>query len=177
MAFFRPVIKALLRRGRCGAMASSFALSLFTRNKLRLSFPRAFAIYQAHSPVCHLPLPNHYPIINSITSSTHLHHKMPSNNSSTSGSGSGSTSNSSTGSGSYEVTSSGTNDQGNHYCSRDYGSGASNDNSYHYSNSLWDKESDTNVRDSDGSYYYSNPNGSTYYNSGSGYSNYTPQGK
>ncbi|THW87197.1 hypothetical protein D6D15_06869 [Aureobasidium pullulans] len=92
---------------------------------------------------------------------------------------------SSTGSGSYEVTSSGTNDQGNHYCSRDYGSGASNDNSYHYSNRqvqsrfiLWGKESDTNdVRDSDGSYYYSNPNGSTYYNSGSGYSNYTPQGK
>lgn len=35
--------------------------------------------------------------------------------------------------------------QGNHYCSRDYGSSASNQNSYHYSNS-------------DGSYYYSNSN-------------------
>jgi len=67
--------------------------------------------------------------------------------------------------------------QGNHYCSRDYGSSASNPNSYHYSNT-------------DGSYYYSNPNvsaadrfgvsysfsaqGSTYYNSGDGYSKYTP---
>jgi hypothetical protein len=36
--------------------------------------------------------------------------------------------------------------QGNSYDSRDYGSSASNQNSYHYSNS-------------DGSYYYSNPNG------------------
>ncbi|KAJ6131053.1 hypothetical protein N7523_001513 [Penicillium sp. IBT 18751x] len=51
--------------------------------------------------------------------------------------------------------------QGNHYCSRDYGSGSSSSNSYHYSNT-------------NGSYYYSNPNGSTYYNSGSGYSNYSP---
>ncbi|KAF4986626.1 hypothetical protein F66182_16811 [Fusarium sp. NRRL 66182] len=50
--------------------------------------------------------------------------------------------------------------QGNHYCSRDYGSDAANSNSYHYSNS-------------DGSYYYSNSNGSTYYNSGNGYSSYT----
>ncbi|KAJ5951203.1 uncharacterized protein N7479_009616 [Penicillium vulpinum] len=49
---------------------------------------------------------------------------------------------------------------GNHYCSRDYGSSASNSNSYHYSNT-------------NGSYYYSNPNGSTYYNSGSGSSTYT----
>ncbi|RAH62504.1 hypothetical protein BO85DRAFT_445914 [Aspergillus piperis CBS 112811] len=56
---------------------------------------------------------------------------------------------------------SGTNSQGNHWCSRDYGSGSSNSNSYHYSNS-------------DGSYYYSNPNGSTYYNNGSGGSTYTP---
>ncbi|KAI7469021.1 hypothetical protein KC357_g6624 [Hortaea werneckii] len=63
----------------------------------------------------------------------------------------------------YSVNSPGTNSQGNHYCTRDYGSSASNSNSYHYSNS-------------DGSYYYSNPNGSTYYNSGSGYSNYTPSG-
>ncbi|KAG9549095.1 hypothetical protein KCU97_g20260, partial [Aureobasidium melanogenum] len=58
--------------------------------------------------------------------------KMPSNNSSTSSSGSNSAS---SGSGSsYEITSSGTNSQGNHYCSRDYGSSAANDNSYHYSN-------------------------------------------
>ncbi|KXG45575.1 uncharacterized protein PGRI_033420 [Penicillium griseofulvum] len=53
-----------------------------------------------------------------------------------------------------------TNLKGNHYCSRDYGSSASNSNSYHYSNS-------------NGSYYYSNPNGSTYYNTGSGSSTYT----
>ncbi|KAM0755852.1 hypothetical protein T439DRAFT_320549 [Meredithblackwellia eburnea MCA 4105] len=33
---------------------------------------------------------------------------------------------------SYNVTSSGTNSQGNHYCSRDYGSGAANSNSYHF---------------------------------------------
>ncbi|KAK6341830.1 hypothetical protein TWF730_001318 [Orbilia blumenaviensis] len=62
---------------------------------------------------------------------------------------------------SYEYKSSGTNNQGNHYCSRDYGSGASNPNSYHYSNT-------------NGSYYYSNPNGSTYYNNGQGGSKYTP---
>ncbi|PWN43114.1 hypothetical protein IE81DRAFT_322834 [Ceraceosorus guamensis] len=42
-----------------------------------------------------------------------------------------------------------------------YGSSASNQNSYHYSNS-------------NGSYYYSNPNGSTYYNDGQGGSTYTP---
>ncbi|KAF2157551.1 hypothetical protein K461DRAFT_264437 [Myriangium duriaei CBS 260.36] len=64
---------------------------------------------------------------------------------------------------SYTVTSSGTNSQGNHYCSRDYGSSASNSNSYHYSNT-------------DGSYYYSNPNGSTYHNDGQGSSTYTPPG-
>ncbi|KAJ5630667.1 uncharacterized protein N7484_010767 [Penicillium longicatenatum] len=63
----------------------------------------------------------------------------------------------------YSYKSSGTNSQGNHYCARDYGSGASNSNSYHYSNS-------------NGSYYYSNPNGSTYYNNGNGGSNYTPAG-
>jgi hypothetical protein len=51
---------------------------------------------------------------------------MSSNNSSTS------TSNDS--GSSYEITSSGTNSEGNHYDSRDYGSGAANDNSYHYSN-------------------------------------------
>ncbi|OQE28519.1 hypothetical protein PENSTE_c003G05383 [Penicillium steckii] len=49
---------------------------------------------------------------------------------------------------------------GNHYCARDYGSGAANSNSYHYSNT-------------DGSYYYSNPNGSTYHNDGKGSSTYT----
>jgi hypothetical protein len=85
---------------------------------------------------------------------------------------------------SYEITSSGTNSEGNHYDSRDYGSGAANDNSYHYSNkySIIIFEifgSNANVMiNSDGSYYYSNPDGSTYYNSGSGYSDYTPpQGK
>ncbi|KAJ5419972.1 hypothetical protein N7465_002491 [Penicillium sp. CMV-2018d] len=51
--------------------------------------------------------------------------------------------------------------QGNHYCSRDYGSDVFNPNSYHYSNH-------------DGSYYYSNSDGSTYYNSGNGYAVYTP---
>ncbi|KAK4335644.1 hypothetical protein RTBOTA2_004387 [Rhodotorula toruloides] len=62
---------------------------------------------------------------------------------------------------SYDISSSGTNDQGKHYCSRDYGSDASNSNS-----------------NSDGSYYYSNSDGSTYYNSGDGYSNYTsPSGQ
>ncbi|KAI8623210.1 hypothetical protein F5Y19DRAFT_391769 [Xylariaceae sp. FL1651] len=60
----------------------------------------------------------------------------------------------------YSYKSSGTNSQGNHYCARDYGSSASNPNSYHYSNS-------------NGSYYYSNPNGSTYYNNGQGGSTYT----
>lgn len=49
--------------------------------------------------------------------------------------------------------------QGNHYCSRDYGSSASNSNSYHYSNT-------------DGSYYYSNSDGSTYHNDGHGNSTY-----
>ncbi|RDI87305.1 hypothetical protein Vi05172_g2873 [Venturia inaequalis] len=83
---------------------------------------------------------------------------MPKNSSS------GSTSSSSGSSGSsgagYTITGSGTNSQGNHYCSRDYGSSASNGNSYHYSNT-------------DGSYYYSNPNGSTYHNDGNGGSTYT----
>ncbi|EOA88940.1 hypothetical protein ACJQWK_06149 [Exserohilum turcicum] len=61
----------------------------------------------------------------------------------------------------YTITSSGTNSQGNHYCTRDYGSSASNPNSYHYSNT-------------NGSYYYSNPNGSTYYNNGRGGAWYNP---
>ncbi|KAM0556688.1 hypothetical protein ACHAPJ_005746 [Fusarium lateritium] len=63
----------------------------------------------------------------------------------------------------YTYKSSGTNDQGNHYCARDYGDSAANSNSYHYSNA-------------DGSYYYSNPNGSTYYNNGQGDSTYTSSG-
>jgi hypothetical protein len=69
--------------------------------------------------------------------------------------------------------------QGNHYCSRDYGSGT-NSNSYHYSNSYaptclpcryWQL-----IVSSNGSYYYSNSNGSTYYNNGQGNSTYTPPG-
>src|SRR5271170_2782573 len=62
---------------------------------------------------------------------------------------------------SYNYKSSGTNSSGNHYCARDYGSSASNSNSYHYSNS-------------NGSYYYSNSDGSSYYNTGNGSSSYTP---
>nr|XP_018915915.1 PREDICTED: uncharacterized protein LOC109043233 [Bemisia tabaci] len=66
------------------------------------------------------------------------------------------------GNGGYSYRSSGTNSQGNHYCSRDYGSSAPNPNSYHYSNT-------------NGSYYYSNPNGSTYYaNPNTGAANYNP---
>ncbi|KAK7961611.1 uncharacterized protein PG986_002436 [Apiospora aurea] len=59
----------------------------------------------------------------------------------------------------YSYKSSGTNSQlimtyqGNHYCSRDYGSSAANSNSYHYSNT--------------------NHNGSTYHQSSSGTSTYT----
>ncbi|XP_014550321.1 hypothetical protein COCVIDRAFT_75283, partial [Bipolaris victoriae FI3] len=34
--------------------------------------------------------------------------------------------------GAYTTPSSGTNSQGNHYCSRDYGASAPNQNSYHY---------------------------------------------
>lgn len=102
----------------------------------------------------------------------------------------------------YTVTSSGTNSQvcyrpwtpfqinwfmtsqGNHYCSRDYSSGGSqpaNSNSYHYSNSNGNAMSSKSSVSrpslirlvSLGSYYYSNPNGSTYYNNGNGGSKYT----
>ncbi|KZP22534.1 hypothetical protein FIBSPDRAFT_786901 [Athelia psychrophila] len=60
------------------------------------------------------------------------------------------------------VTGSGSNDQGNHYCTREDSAGNSG---YHYSNN-------------DGSYYYSNTDGSNYYNSGSGYAQYTsPSGQ
>jgi hypothetical protein len=92
--------------------------------------------------------------------------KGSSSSSSGAGSGSSTGAGSSSGGGGYTTTSSGTNDQvrqstsriassinayqGNHYCSRDYGSGASNSNSYHYSNT-------------NGSYYYSNPNVSRRY--------------
>ncbi|KAL1794746.1 hypothetical protein ACET3X_006562 [Alternaria dauci] len=69
---------------------------------------------------------------------------MSSQNTSNSSS-SGSAASGNSGSGGYTIISSGTNNQGNHYCRRDYGPGASNPNSYHYSNT-------------DGSYYYSNPN-------------------
>ncbi|KZP22530.1 hypothetical protein FIBSPDRAFT_858047 [Athelia psychrophila] len=55
------------------------------------------------------------------------------------------------------VTSSGSNDQGNHYCNRVDSAG---NPGYHYSNT-------------NGSYYYQNTNGSTYYNSGAGYAQYT----
>lgn len=51
-------------------------------------------------------------------------------------------------SGGYTYKGSGINSQGNSWDSRDYGSSAPNQNSYHYSNK-------------DSSYYYSNPNGST----------------
>ncbi|KND91287.1 hypothetical protein TOPH_04076 [Tolypocladium ophioglossoides CBS 100239] len=60
----------------------------------------------------------------------------------------------------FTYKSSGTNREGNHYCSRDYGDNVANPNSYHYSNT-------------DGSWYYSNPNGSTYFNNGRGGSVYT----
>ncbi|KAJ5587904.1 uncharacterized protein N7459_003669 [Penicillium hispanicum] len=68
--------------------------------------------------------------------------------------------------------------QGNHYCARDYGSGASNSNSYHDSNSCiglgWPSVCYLVSGDRNGSYYYSNSNGSTYYNNGSDGSTYTP---
>ncbi|KAF9524877.1 hypothetical protein CPB83DRAFT_860639 [Crepidotus variabilis] len=56
----------------------------------------------------------------------------------------------------YTYSGSGTNDQGNHYCTREDSGG----HSYHYSNN-------------DGSYYYSNSNGSTYHDNGKGSSTYT----
>ncbi|KIK10209.1 hypothetical protein K443DRAFT_81210 [Laccaria amethystina LaAM-08-1] len=61
----------------------------------------------------------------------------------------------------YSYTGSGTNDQGNHYCSRQADDGG---RGYHYSNT-------------DGSYYYQNTNSSTYYNTGTGYAKYTPPGQ
>src|SRR5277367_6741069 len=63
----------------------------------------------------------------------------------------------------YTYKSSGTNPDGNHYCTRDYGPSAPNQNPYHYTNR-------------DGSYYYSNADGSKYYNDGKGNATYTPPG-
>ncbi|KAH7335008.1 hypothetical protein B0J17DRAFT_618126 [Rhizoctonia solani] len=71
----------------------------------------------------------------------------------------------------YSYNSHGTNSQGNHYCSRDYGSSAPNQNSYHYRQVY--PPIYVCLYNTDGSYYYSNPNGSSYYNSGSGHTNYT----
>jgi len=70
---------------------------------------------------------------------------------------------------SYEISSSGNNDQGNHYCSRDYGGDSANSNSYHCQHipaSHFDSLSLTSDfmrldSNSDGSYYYSNSDGST----------------
>ncbi|KAH7124127.1 hypothetical protein B0J11DRAFT_615617 [Dendryphion nanum] len=64
----------------------------------------------------------------------------------------------------YIVTNRGTNNEGNRWCTRDYGTDSANSNPYHYSNT-------------DGSYYYSNPDGSKYYNDGQGNAKYTPPGK
>ncbi|KAM5537249.1 hypothetical protein V8D89_009182 [Ganoderma adspersum] len=57
----------------------------------------------------------------------------------------------------YDVTSRGTNSQGNSY---DHRVSENGDHGYHYSNK-------------DGSYYYLNTDGSKYYNSGDGYSRHT----
>ncbi|KIY43919.1 hypothetical protein FISHEDRAFT_77842 [Fistulina hepatica ATCC 64428] len=57
----------------------------------------------------------------------------------------------------YTYSGSGTNDQGNHYCSRQTSDGSSG---YHYSNQ-------------DGSYHYKNFDGSSYHNNGQGSSTYT----
>jgi hypothetical protein len=60
----------------------------------------------------------------------------------------------------YNPRQSGTNSQGNHYCTR--GPSTAQGGSYHYSNT-------------NGSYYYQNSNGSTYYNNPStGYVRYNP---
>ncbi|KAF8312684.1 hypothetical protein DL93DRAFT_2081951 [Clavulina sp. PMI_390] len=60
----------------------------------------------------------------------------------------------------YSHKGTGTNTQGNQWDSRDYGSGAPNQNAYHYSNV-------------DKSYYYSNADKSKYYNDGKGNTSYT----
>ncbi|KAG0149290.1 hypothetical protein CROQUDRAFT_653867 [Cronartium quercuum f. sp. fusiforme G11] len=60
----------------------------------------------------------------------------------------------------YNVTSHGTNSEGNHYCSRQYDNQASDANAFHYSNR-------------DNSYYYSNSDGSTFHQGSNGTSTYT----
>ncbi|PWN94720.1 hypothetical protein FA09DRAFT_302646 [Tilletiopsis washingtonensis] len=60
----------------------------------------------------------------------------------------------------YTIKSTGTNSQGNHWCSREFGPSAPSQNNYHYSNK-------------DGSFHYKNPDGSTYHNDGKGNSTYT----
>ncbi|KAF8905063.1 hypothetical protein CPB84DRAFT_1676981 [Gymnopilus junonius] len=62
----------------------------------------------------------------------------------------------------FKYTGSGTNSQGNHWCSRQTDSG---DTGYHYSNK-------------DDSYYYKNPDRSTYFENGKGDAKYTsPSGQ
>ncbi|KAI1736048.1 hypothetical protein F4680DRAFT_433228 [Xylaria scruposa] len=62
--------------------------------------------------------------------------------------------------GGFTYKSHGINSQGNHYCARDYGPDAPNQNAYHYSNR-------------DRSYHYNNPDGSQYHNNGYGKETYT----
>ncbi|KAG2075495.1 hypothetical protein BDR04DRAFT_1091753 [Suillus decipiens] len=54
--------------------------------------------------------------------------------------------------GDYVTTGHGTNSQGNHWCTRDYGDRGTG---IHYSNK-------------DGSFYYDNPDGTKYHNNGAG---------
>jgi hypothetical protein len=68
-----------------------------------------------------------------IVSISTVRSEMSSNNASNPSSGYNSTPSSSSGS-SYQIESSGTNGEGDHYCSRDYGPDVPNQNSYHYSN-------------------------------------------
>ncbi|KAG2421828.1 hypothetical protein HFD88_005804 [Aspergillus terreus] len=68
----------------------------------------------------------------------------------------------------YTHTGSGTNSQGNHWCSRD----TSRTRKFL---STDDRRVELR-RSSNGSYYYSNSNGSTYYHNGKGDSVYTPPG-
>ncbi|KAG1761524.1 hypothetical protein EDD22DRAFT_953984 [Suillus occidentalis] len=64
--------------------------------------------------------------------------------------------------GEYTVTGHGTNKEGNHWCTRDYGSDGTG---HHYSNK-------------DGSFYYQNPDGSKYHNNGAGKATFTtPNGR
>ncbi|GAB1218286.1 hypothetical protein ATERTT37_007540 [Aspergillus terreus] len=83
----------------------------------------------------------------------------------------------------YYYTDSGTNTQGNHWCSRDYGTGSDSNgagrgDAYHYSNLYVGTLSQSLVLTvaRNGSYYYFNSNGSTYYNNGKGEAWYTSEG-